>query len=96
MRDRVLLQLGQLGADQGVDGVEPGRAVLLDGGPNPVRGPFADGAVGLECSRDGTDALTVEVNVGGQQRRGPLAGLVVRAEFGCACGTRRACSTCQG
>jgi hypothetical protein len=49
VRDRVLLQVGQVGADEGVDGVESSGAVLLDAGADAVRGPFADGAVGLSA-----------------------------------------------
>lgn len=82
VRDRVLLRVGQPGADERVDGMEPGGAVLLDAGPDPVRGPFADGAVGLQRSRDGADAFAVEVDVGRHQRRGALTGLLVRAQLG--------------
>lgn len=59
VRDRVLLEDGQLGAEQGVDGVEPGGAVLLDAGTDPRWRPFTDGAVGLEGACDGADELAV-------------------------------------
>lgn len=74
MGDGVLLQVGQVGADERVDGVEPGVAVLLDAGTQTVRNPGPEGAAWLRRSRDGADEHTVEVNLSGHQGRHPLAG----------------------
>lgn len=88
--DRMLLQLGQVGADQGINGVEARGAVLGHAVTDSARGPFADGLL-PRAARDVADALTVEVDVDGDGAV-VVPGVGVRfLRFGC--GTRRACSS---
>jgi len=51
VRDGVLPEVGEVRADERVDGVEPGGSVLVDAGAGPVGDPFADGGVGFGCPR---------------------------------------------
>ena len=44
--NRMLLEIGQVGADECVDGVETGAAVMADPVPGPAGCPPADGLAG--------------------------------------------------